>query len=270
MMYYTRFSSLVFAGLVAACGTEGTPAAPAPVADPLPTSTPAPPAATAPVRSVYQRNPLGNALAADNLFADGDFELTGRTGQMPWLAYANMAQGTLDYDTGGRCRSGVRCGVLGKNQSLIAFVASPPKENFFVSVYVKPQSGNCAEVRAYVADELLGASSSMLKAPKEPDETGWCLFAGTVFNMANLNPALFVEFVGAPASKRALVDEGVALPISQMKKAGPRIQEALYPAPITEPTPMHARAILQDIRARRIYGLPSKHLLDYPAPTSER
>ena len=44
---------------------------------------------------------------------DGDFELTGRSDQAPWIVFdPNQGQTTLNYDTGGRCRSGIRCATL--------------------------------------------------------------------------------------------------------------------------------------------------------------
>ena len=66
---------------------------------------------------------------------DGDFELTGRSDQAPWIVY-NQGQQTLNYDTGGRCRSGVRCAVIGKGDGLIGYLASPVTGNIQVRVYI--------------------------------------------------------------------------------------------------------------------------------------
>ena len=62
---------------------------------------------TATLRTVETRSPFGE-LRSDNLFLDGDFEFTGRNGQMPWLVFRSNGQGTIGFDTGGKCFSGVR------------------------------------------------------------------------------------------------------------------------------------------------------------------
>ena len=56
-------------------------------------------------RTVEQRSPFGNTSYPANLLVDGDFEFTGRNEQMPWLAFGNAGQQTLNYDTGGLCHS---------------------------------------------------------------------------------------------------------------------------------------------------------------------
>src|SRR5690606_37838607 len=69
------------------------------------------------VRDVVIRNPFGGP--SDNLLADGDFELSivpeGNSGQYGWIAFKQSgAEQPLLAETGGLCKSGLRCGRLPK------------------------------------------------------------------------------------------------------------------------------------------------------------
>ena len=66
------------------------------------------------IRTVETRNPWGGALG--NLFVDGDFEfsvvLQGSSPQAGWFAFSNNGQGYVRGETGGLCKSGMRCAVM--------------------------------------------------------------------------------------------------------------------------------------------------------------
>ncbi|MBL8741515.1 MAG: hypothetical protein JNK04_10490, partial [Myxococcales bacterium] len=80
----------------------------------VPTAEPtggAPPLPGPKVRDVYQRNPFGVPL--ENLLVDGDFELSitrESTGQYGWRRLHNGGLKPTPAETGGLCKSGLRCG----------------------------------------------------------------------------------------------------------------------------------------------------------------
>ena len=235
-----------------ACGTdEPKPSLPAP----LPSIDPPP--AAGPLRTVGYRNPLGNTRVVDNLMADGDFELTGRTGQMPWQAFDKNGQITLDYDSGGRCRSGVRCGSFTKGQNLIGFFAFPDTGNVAVTLYGKPETGKCSDLRAYVYD-LTGTASAtaLVQLASTPDVTGWCTYTGVAKGLAKLEPVLYLDDVGG----RILIDEAVALPVS-----GKLMLEGVPPPPPDGAMLVRAHDIAEWIHRNRPYGAPPRHVDDPPS-----
>lgn len=67
----------------------------------------------APIREVFVRNPWG--MPANNLLVDGDFEfsITTSEGQYGWLLIDETGGATLalNTETGGLCKSGLKCGV---------------------------------------------------------------------------------------------------------------------------------------------------------------
>ena len=144
---------------------------------------------------------------------DGDFEWTGRQGQMPWLAFDGRRQGTLNFETGGRCRSGVRCALLAPGQILIGWIASPRTEPIHVSVWVKPTHGACHALTAAVLDlEKQGdPKRGVLTSESPPSSQGWCRLEGTVPNFAGAAPVLWIE-LGPDAPGTLLVDDAIAVP----------------------------------------------------------
>ena len=231
--------------MLSACGTdEPKPALPAP----LPSVDAPPPAG--PVRTVGYRNPLGNTRVVDNLMADGDFELTGRSGQMPWQAFDKNGQVTLDYDSGGRCRSGVRCGSFVKGQNLIGFFAFPDTGNVAVTIYGKPETGKCTDMRAYVYDLTNTAAATFLvQLASTPDATGWCTYSGVAKGLARLEPVVYLDNVGG----RVLVDEAVALPVS-----GKLMLDPAPPQVVDGATLARARDIADWIHRNRAFGAPHR------------
>jgi len=231
--------------LVACSTDEPKPALPAP----LPTVDPPP--AAGPIRTVGYRNPLGNTRVVDNLMVDGDFELTGRTGQMPWQAFDKNGQATLTYDTGGRCRSGVRCGSFIKGQNLVGYFAVPDTGNVVVTLYGKPDTGKCSDLHAYVYDLAgIASASSLVQAAATPDATGWCTYSGVAKGLAKLEPVIYLDNVGG----RVLVDEAVALPAS-----GKLMLDAVQPPPPDGATLARAHDIAEWIRRNRPYGVSPRH-----------
>lgn len=235
-----------------ACGTD-EPQASLPA--PLPPIDP--PAAVGPVRTVGYRNPLGNTRVVDNLMVDGDFELTGRSGQMPWQVFDKNGQATLVYETGGRCRSGVRCGSLTKGQSMLGYFAFPETGNVMVTVYGKPDTGKCSDLRAYVYDLTgTGSTSSLVQAAATPDATGWCTYSGVAKGLAKLEPVVYLDPVGG----RVLIDEAVALPASG------NFIDAIDLTPPDGATMARAHDIAEWIHRHRPYGVGPRGVDDQSPP----
>ena len=187
---------------------------------------------------------------------DGDFELTGRSGQMPWMAFDKNGQATLNYDTGGRCRSGVRCGALAKGQSMVGYFAVPETGDVSVTVYGKPDSGKCSDLRAYVYDLTGTASTAYLpQVASTPDATGWCTYTGLAKGLAKLEPVIYLDPVGGPL----LIDEAVALPVS-----GKLMADRIVPPPPDGVMQVRARDIAEWIHRHRPYGAPPRHVDDPP------
>lgn len=163
-------------------------------------------------RIVEERNPFGFTEASENLLADGDFEFTGRQGQQPWFSFGGSGQEVLNFATGGHCLSGIRCAALSGGGTIIGFVASPKRVGMDVSLYAKPTSGQCEDVKVTVTDLDEVLRSTSVKSEGGPNDAGWCHYVGTSGTYANYSPALFVE---APKKEKggALIDKVVMLPL---------------------------------------------------------
>jgi hypothetical protein len=238
---------LSFAGAVA-CSNDQTVEPPAPAL----TTDAGVPAPASPTRTVGHRSPFGDAFQADNLMVDGDFELTGRNDQAPWFAFDDNGQQTLDYETGGHCRSGIRCGTIGRNEELIGFFASPAKEEFEIRAYVKPDSGRCADVQIFVFEILSNITYGSAGATTiAPEGDGWCLFDGKVPAVVNAAPSLFIQLAANTKSKTVIVDQVSVLPVSKVPVHG------ITPPPQQQPsaeTRKRIGTISAWVRAHRKYG----------------
>jgi hypothetical protein len=239
----------LFAFAALGCSNEEPNTQPTP---PLVTEAGVPQPAS-PRRTVGHRNPFGDVLQADNLVADGDFELTGRNDQAPWYAFDSSGQITLNYDTGGHCRSGVRCAVIAPNQQLVGYMASPAQTDFVVRAYVKPDSGRCSDPLLVVIDLANQGTQSVVKSTTgSPGDDGWCLFMATATNLAYEQPMLYFEIQGQQTSS-VVIDQVSVLPVDEVPA---------HNAPIHLPAPsadtMKRVAFVTDwIRRHRIAGRPS-------------
>lgn len=169
--------------------------------------------AGSPIRTIETRNPFGDTSNPANLMVDGDFELTGRSEQMPWITFTNAGQSTLDYATGGKCKSGVRCASIASGTELVGYFSSPKTGSMNATLWVRPDSGNCNDVQV-VALDLDNQSSqptASLTVSSQDATTGWCNFAGSIPNMAEEQPVLYVN-VADTMKGVALIDDGVILP----------------------------------------------------------
>jgi hypothetical protein len=144
-------------------------------------------------RQVFERNPIGGPTG--NLLADGDFEMSivsanAAGGQYGWVAF-DMNGGVVQLlgETGGICKTGLRCGRVQKNAILFARgTAAPGEVPHRASIMVKaleeftppPGKHACDFVTVYVINCDNFDIEKGLKGPNEPDADGWCELAGEV------------------------------------------------------------------------------------------
>ena len=217
-------SVLVLALLAVACQEESL----SPVATSAPAPTPTVPATggggsgeTPPtptkVREVSFRNPFGEV--AENLLADGDFELSFASfdGQYGWFGFSPLSGSPvpLEAETGGLCRTGLRCARMQRGSGLFARgTAAPDGAEHQVSIWMKSTSGSpegatpCA-----LADVYLIACDSFnvlggLEAAGSPDAAGWCQLDG-VANPSTRALCLYIEI----GDDDVLVDSATLLPL---------------------------------------------------------
>jgi hypothetical protein len=256
-----RASLGLVAALAIGCGGTGDP--PSPSWSPGSTTPQAVPPPFK--RSVEQRNPFGNTPAETNLVADGDFELTGRQDQMPWLAFNDKGQKTLDFDTGGHCRSGVRCVSLGAGDQMIGWLASPREGGIEVSLWAKPKSKLCGDVEMRVLD-LDTQTDGVAIAPTAPgvDRDGWCHLTGTAPNLANRAAVVYVA-VKSGVSTTMLVDDVFAKPAVLGNKTRAFAVDKLDPTHAA-----HLRFFSTWLKTHRRFGLPPERLIDDPPLDAKR
>ena len=165
------------------------------------------------VRTVEVRNPFGDTSSPNNLMIDGDFELTGRTEQMPWVTFTTSGQSTLNYATGGKCKSGVRCASIASGTELVGYFASPKIGSMNASLWARPDSGDCKDVQvvALDLDNQSSTPAAQLTVASQDPQSGWCNFAGSIPSMAEQQPVLYVSVTDTMKGV-ALVDDGVILP----------------------------------------------------------
>jgi hypothetical protein len=190
------------------------------------------------VRTVETRNPFG--AAPKNLLADGDFEwsVSGGTGsQFAWLSFAASGAGGVvtKIETGGICRSGIRCAVIdGSTVMLLRGAAAPNKQAMVASIAVKPEKGVACNLITAIAlpCDTLKAPQAILTAPAMPDDQGWCV---DTVSVAGSDAAVCI-YVEAPTlgTRTALVDAAMLLPAEGEEsqpaiefRAGPALQRRL-------------------------------------------
>ena len=240
----TKYSALLL--LCVACGKDqGTQPPDAPVVPEAGVPAPA-----APTRTIGHRSPFGDAFQANNLMVDGDFELTGRTDQAPWIVFTNSQQ-ALDYETGGHCRSGIRCAIIVPGAALIGYMATPAVEDAEIRAYVKPDSGKCSDAQIFEFDLVTNNTAGSAQATtSQPADDGWCFFTGKAPNLAYEQPALYIQLASNAKSKTLIVDQVSVLPLSVAPVHG-------ITMPFVPPSP-EIRARIENasnyLRTHRKYG----------------
>jgi hypothetical protein len=248
----------IIAALSAGCSTEAIDPLTRPLAGGPPPADAGidvtePPDATPPgpvKRTVSMRNPWGEP--AGNLLVDGDFELStapeGRSGQYGWLGFSQSSEKSLKNETGGICRTGLRCAVLEPNTFLFGRGAAASGERAHVlSMFAKvPPPQACKSIVAYA---VICDTTDVLKkltADDATDEQGWCELSAT---LPPLESAICLFIDGSDLRQAALLDSAVLLPDDGSAAAS---------GELAEPTPAQRQrfATIRDHRRRR-FGSPA-------------
>lgn len=228
--------------------------APAPTDPPPSTSTGQDPPIPGPkVREVMLRNPIG--LPFDNLLADGDFELSivsSDGGQYGWLVFDDGGAPTAPLaETGGLCRSGLRC-LRAKGESILYAqgTAAAGEVPHRASIWMKlvdpaaaPADSPCDLARVRVIGCSDFQTRETLKEASAPAADGWCEIAGVV-EASTTALCLYITIEDA----EVLVDQATLLPAPDAaKQSGP----PAFPAPTPKESAAMAR-VREIIRNKRV------------------
>lgn len=200
---------------------EGLSPAPLPVvsADAGPKAdAAAPPAPVAPIpgavkRTVMVRDPFG--ATPGNLLVDGDFELSTvphSGSQLGWRAYTADGSRELDThtETGGLCRSGLRCAILDPGMLMFGRGTSASNRGNVASLWAKlPLDANCTAVRPILVTCDTFAVGKVLVGGKR-DPAGWCHYTAALSQQDSAT-CLYIDSTLAPATY-ALLDAAVLGP----------------------------------------------------------
>lgn len=179
-----------------------------------------------PIRQVFVRNPWG--MPANNLLVDGDFEfsITTGDGQFGWLLIDENAGNTLalNTETGGLCKSGLKCGVAPAKTILFgrgtsAADLAPMRATLYAKPTDAPAEGSdpaktCkAAIDAYAIDcdsyDILAHFQSL----GAPGTDGYCEFGVDVEGRQS------AVCVYATVNKPSIVDAATLLPSGPGKPA---------------------------------------------------
>lgn len=165
-------------------------------------------------RSLMMRSPLGNLAHADNLLIDGDMEMSRGMGQTPWIGLGTASQTELKLETGGRCRSGLRCLVLSASSNAVlgSGVAARDKALEFW-LWANVPGNKCDIVSVYLVPGMTLSINMFSKVRAEtdaPDESGWCRFH-TLRAPMDESVAVYVE-ASLLFQQRVVIDDAVLRP----------------------------------------------------------
>jgi hypothetical protein len=134
-------------------------------------------------RTVMMRNPFGGP--AGNHLADGDFEFStaqNTGGQLGWRAFTTDGAQELAFatETGGLCRSGLRCAVMGPSMLfLLRGTSAKNDKGNIASGWAKgPEGAGCGSVRALMVNCDTFTVGKQLVGKKADD--GWCHYTAAI------------------------------------------------------------------------------------------
>ncbi len=165
-------------------------------------------------RTVSTRSPFGGP--AGNLLVDGDFEfsivLEGHGSQAGWNAFGGNGQRYLRGETGGLCRTGLRCGVLVPGTMLYGRGTSANGTGMLASIWSKPPADQpCSVVQPYLVHcNFSGVATNLLPTSELPGADGWCGYH-TSLKEQDTATCMIVENTLA-SSETALVDSAQIIP----------------------------------------------------------
>lgn len=166
--------------------TGTTPPPPPPVDGGTGTTTPDAGDGGPIVREVFTRNPFG--AAGENLLVDGDFEFSilpeGAAGQNGWIGFTSSGgDASILGETGGLCKSGLRCGRVTKGMILFARgTAAPDEKRHKITLWAKPITAPAENPCKVLQPRLITCDTfeqlAMVMPPAQPEADGWCKLEG--------------------------------------------------------------------------------------------
>ena len=142
------------------------------------------PAAGTVKRTVSLRNPFGGPPG--NLMVDGDFELSTlydwQSAQLGWYAFDSQGQTYLRAETGGLCRTGVRCGIFEAQGVLFGKGVAAPDSAMVASIWAKvPVARTCLVIRPMMIPcNFSSTLGTKLIADAVDPGNGWCHYQAVV------------------------------------------------------------------------------------------
>jgi hypothetical protein len=202
------------------------------------------------IRRVETRNPFGGP--PENLLTDGDFELSIVPGpsdtQGAWFAVDAFGINPvpLRAETGGLCRTGLRCAVLEPKRLLLGWgTAAGSGIGHEVTIWVKPEGEGttCDVMDAFTISCFNFDVTSILSADESPDPSGWCRYSGDV-PPTNEGVCLYLES-NLDAGQTALLDSATLLPGSG---AGLQARSSVAPSHAVRERLTKVQKLLRDTR----------------------
>ena len=193
-------------------------------------------------RTILHRSPFGSLEHTDNLLIDGDMEMSSGAGQTPWIGLSNGGQADLLLETGGHCRSGLRCLVLDSHvNSLLGYGVAADDKPLEFWLWAKVPGDDCSRLTVYLFPRMTMNISMFHQVPSEtaaPDAEGWCRFHA-LRNPMDESVGVYVE-TQLMSNQRIVLDDAVlrpsdglsptsvrSLPVSKAEHA--RIMKTLTP-----------------------------------------
>jgi hypothetical protein len=170
---------------------------------------------------------------------------------MPWISFTG--DGTLSFETGGRCASGLRCAKLTSGSEIIGWAGTAASGSISISLLAKPSTGLCKAFSAVLVQlGTNGGGVNVRPTTDTPGDTGFCTYQVVTDASAAENAVLDLQ-VGPKVS--AIVDDVV---IHAVLAGGPGqpIHGGIYGAyaasePLTGEAAAHRDALREFLRKRR-------------------
>lgn len=209
------------------------------------------------VRHVEVRNPLGGPPG--NLLVDGDFEMSitfeGHAGQGAWFVFVGGGTAHLRGETGGLCKSGLRCAILEASAILYGRGSAANGTGMVGSVWAKPPEGSdCGVIQPAIVDcNFSGLETQLIPLTAVPQADGWCEYRG---GRPEASAATCMTIENTLAfGERAIVDHAVVAPDNGTVPLS-------SPQPVLGERGQRMHAMSKRVRDMRAFGRPAPSPLE--------
>ena len=167
-------------------------------------------------RDVFVRSPFG--ARTDNLFMDGDFEMSAQSdvgSQFGWRTFDSTGATELvtPIETGGLCKSGLRCAVMSTaTLALVRGASAPDLQPMRITIAAKPPMGGACSLLvglAITCDDAHVLPGTFAADADAPGDDGWCTYTEQIAGQ-QAAVCLYLENTLA-ATDTMLVDDAVMI-----------------------------------------------------------